>query len=281
MIWRFISFKRLNAFENMAIDEAIFRENQRPDSPPTLRFYSWSPPSVSLGYFQATSKEVNIEACRRYSVDIVRRPTGGKAVLHENDLTYAVIASERNPLFPPDILGTYKVISGCIAGGLSELGIEAEMEGDGRSYQDDSLKAVCFSSPSRYELLVKKKKICGSAQLRSKGIFLQHGSILVDFDPLKTCALLLPQQGDGTLQAKKLRGSVTSIHEQIGASVSVENICHVIKKSFEKKLDIELVEGCLTAHEESLKLRLMNDKYMTDKWNMEGKVASDGRKNSD
>jgi lipoate-protein ligase A len=78
-----------------------------------------------------------------------------------------------------------------------------------------------------------------------------------------------------------LRGSVTSIYEQIGAPVPVENICHVMKKSFEKKLGIELVEGCLTPHEESLKLRLMNDKYMTDRWNMEGKVASDGRKNSD
>ncbi len=281
MIWRFISFKRFNAFENMAIDEAIFRQNQRTDALPTLRFYSWSPPSVSLGYFQTTWKEVNVEACRRHCVDIVRRPTGGKAVLHENDLTYAVIASEHNPLFPPDILGTYKIISSCIAEGLSKLGIEAEMEGDGRSYQDNSLRAACFSSPSRYELLAKKKKICGSAQLRSKGIFLQHGSILVDFDPFKTCALLLPQHGDRTWQTKKLRGSVTSIYEQIGAPVPVESICHVMKKSFEKKLDIKLVEGCLTPEEDSLKLRLMNDKYMNDKWNMEGKVASDGCKNSD
>ncbi|MGC9976944.1 MAG: biotin/lipoate A/B protein ligase family protein [Syntrophales bacterium] len=264
----------------MAIDEAIFRENQRTYAPPTLRFYSWFPPSVSLGYFQSTCKEVNVEACRRYSVDIVRRPTGGKAVLHENDLTYAVIASERNPLFPPDILGTYKVISGCVAGGLSELGIVAEMKGEERSNPDDFLKAACFSSPSRYELLVKRKKICGSAQLRSKGVFLQHGSILVDFDPVKTCAVLLPQDGDQTQLAKKLHGSVTSVHEQVGASVSIENICHVVKKGFEKKLDIKLVEGCLTLEEESLKLRLMNDKYMNDKWNMEGK-AQDGSENSD
>lgn len=281
MIWRFISFKRLNAFENMAIDEAIFREKQRTDTPPTLRFYSWSPPSVSLGYFQVARQEVNVEACKKDSVDIVRRPTGGKAVLHESDLTYAVIAGEHNPLFPADILGTYKVISSCIAGGLSELGIEAEMEGKGRSYQGDSLKAACFSSPSRYELLARKRKICGSAQLRSKGIFLQHGSILIDFDPVKTCALLLPQESDRTWLVKKLRGSVTSIHEQIGASVSVEEICQVMKRSFEKKLDIELVEGCLSSEEESLKLRLMNSKYMNDKWNMEGKVASDGCKNPD
>jgi lipoyl(octanoyl) transferase len=271
----------LNAFENMAIDEAIFRANQRADSPPTLRFYSWSPPSVSLGYFQAAREEVNIEACRACSVDVVRRPTGGKAVLHENDLTYAVIASDHNPLFPRDILGTYKVISSCIAQGLSELGIEAEMEDSGRSYRNDSLKAACFSSPSRYELLAKNKKICGSAQLRSKGIFLQHGSILLDFDPAKTCALLLPEEGDRSRQTAKLRSSVTSIYEQVGAPVPVEDICHIIKKSFEKMLDINLVEGCLTAEEESLKSWLMNDKYMNNRWNMEGKVAADGLNNSD
>lgn len=281
MIWRFISFERLNAFENMAIDEAIFRESQRGDSPPTLRFYSWSPPSISLGYFQETRKEVNIEACRARSVDVVRRPTGGKAVLHEDDLTYALIASEHNPLFPSDILGTYKVISRCIARGLSELGIEAEMEDSGRSYRDDSLKTACFSAPSRYELLAGKKKICGSAQLRSKGIFLQHGSILLDFDPAKTCTLLLPEEGNRSRQTEKLRSSVTSIYEQVGAPVPVEDICHIMKKSFEKVLNIDLVEGRLTAREESLKLRLMNDKYMNDRWNMEGKVASDGLKNPD
>ncbi len=265
----------------MAIDEAIFRESGRIDALPTLRFYGWSPPSVSLGYFQQTWKEVNVEACRRYDVDIVRRPTGGKAVLHDNDLTYAVIATERNPLFPPDILGTYKVISSCIARGLSELGMEAEMEGEERSNADDDLKAACFSSPSRYELLVRKKKICGSAQLRSKGVFLQHGSVLIDFDPVKTCAVLLPQHGDLTRRVKNLNRSVTSVHEQVGASVSVEEICRVIRTGFEKKLDVKLVEGWLTPEEESLKLRLMNDKYMNDKWNMEGNAQSNGSKNSD
>jgi lipoate-protein ligase A len=104
---------------------------------------------------------------------------------------------------------------------------------------------------------------------------------MMDFDPLKTCALLLPQHGDQTWQAQNLRGSVTSIREQVGVSVSVEDICHVIKKGFEKKLDIAFAEACLTPAEESLKSRLMNDKYMSDKWNLEGKAASDGSKNSD
>lgn len=280
MIWRFIPYKKLNAFENMAIDEAIFRENQLIDAAPTLRFYSWSPPSISLGYFQETSKEVDVEACRRYHIDIVRRPTGGKAVLHEHDLTYAVVAKEHNPLFPPDILGTYRVISGCIADALSELGIKAEMAGDGRASQDELLKASCFSSPSRYELLVKKRKICGSAQVRSRGVFLQHGSILLDFNPVKTCSVLLSRHGDRERHVKQLRESVTSIYEHIGSTVNVAMICHSLKKNFEKKLGIELVQEEMTPEEEVLKTQLMHDKYSNDKWNLEGKGVTNGFKYS-
>ena len=280
MIWRFIPYKEMNASENMATDEAIFRENQLRDAIPTLRFYSWSPPSISLGYFQETSKEVDVEECRRHHIDIVRRPTGGKAVLHEHDLTYAVIAKENNPLFPPDILGTYRVISGCIADALSELGIEAEMAGDGRASQDELLKASCFSSPSRYELLVKKRKICGSAQVRSRGVFLQHGSILLDFDPVKTCAVLLSRHGDRERHVKQLRESVTSIYEHTDPTVSVSTICRSLKKNFEKKLGIELVHEEMTPKEEVLKTQLMHDRYSNDKWNLEGAGIINGHKYS-
>jgi lipoate-protein ligase A len=276
MVWRVIPFTNSSASENMAMDEAIFRVNQRKDSLPTLRIYRWCPPSISLGYFQKTRNEVDVAACSLYHIDIVRRPTGGKAVLHENDLTYAVIAKEHTPPFTPDILGTYRIISGCIADSLSELGIHAEMSVDGRNSGDDSLKAVCFSSPSHYELLVNKRKICGSAQVRSRGVFLQHGSILLDFDPVKTCALLAPRNGDRERQIEKLRESVTSVYEQTGAEISVEKICHVLQRSFKKKLGIELVEGSLTGEEEALMTRLIKDKYTNNKWNMEGRGASHG-----
>lgn len=269
-------FRQLNAFENMAIDEAIFRENQRRDTPPTLRFYGWSPPSVSLGYFQETDREIDVEACIRAHIDIVRRPTGGKAVLHEHDITYAVVAKESYPLFPPNILGTYRIISGCIADALWELGINAEMFADGRVSGDDLLKAVCFSSPSHYELLVNKKKICGSAQLRSRGVFLQHGSILLDFDPVKTFDLLSPRNGNRDGQIEKLRESVTSVYEFIDEEITMAMICRVLQKSFEKKLDIELVEGELTVKEEALMKHLIKNKYTSNKWNMEGRGTFNG-----
>ncbi|MEN6317796.1 MAG: biotin/lipoate A/B protein ligase family protein [Syntrophaceae bacterium] len=271
MKWRFIPFKQLNAFQNMAIDEAIFRENRRRDTPPTLRFYGWSPPSISLGYFQETFKEIDVEACIYDHIDIVRRPTGGKAVLHEHDVTYAVVAKELNPLFPPNILGTYRIISGCIADALSELGINAEMSADGRTLGDDLLDAVCFSSPSNYELLVNKRKICGSAQVRSRGVFLQHGSILLEFDPVKTCTLLAPRAGNRDGQIEKLRDSVTSVYEHIDEENSIAVICRVLQKSFERKLGIELVEGGLTTEEEALMKHLIKNKYANNKWNMEGK----------
>jgi lipoate-protein ligase A len=276
MKWRFIPFKLLNAFENMAIDEAIFRENQRRDTPPTLRFYGWSPPSVSLGYFQETYREIDVEACIRSHIDIVRRPTGGKAVLHEHDITYAVVAKESYPLFPPNILGTYRIISGCISDALSELGINTEMFADGRVSGDDLLKAVCFSSPSNYELLVNKRKICGSAQVRSHGVFLQHGSILLDFDPVKTCALLAPRDGNRDGQIEKLRETVTSVYEHIDEEITMVMICHVLQKSFEKKLGIEMVEGGLTTEEEALMKHLMKKKYTNNKWNMEGRGTFKG-----
>jgi lipoate-protein ligase A len=270
MQWRFLPFERLDAFENMAIDEAIFRFHQREDLPPTLRFYGWTFPTVSLGYFQDAEKEVDIEACRRKHIPVVRRPTGGKAVLHEGDVTYAVVGRDSNPLFPADILGTYRVISRCIAGGLALLGIEAEMEGNSRAPDGDSLKASCFSSPSRYELLVKNRKICGSAQVRSRGVFLQHGSILMEFNPFKTCDVMLPRSGDYERQILRMKQSVTSVSEHADRMVDVGMVCHALMAGFEKTLGIELVKGKLSLEEEEIKTALMTHKYMNARWNMEG-----------
>jgi lipoate-protein ligase A len=131
--WRILPFRKAGAAENMAIDEAVFRVCIRRKTPPTLRFYGWRVPALSIGCFQDYEKEVDTDACRRFGVEIVRRPSGGKAVLHEQELTYAVIAGADLPLFSQDILDTYRVISGCIAEGLSRVGIRAQMEADGRS----------------------------------------------------------------------------------------------------------------------------------------------------
>jgi lipoyl(octanoyl) transferase len=254
----------------MAVDEALFRVHIRRKNPPTLRLYGWLSPALSIGYFQDYEKEVDDAACRRFGVEVVRRATGGKAVLHESELTYAVIAGADSSLIPADILASYRVISGCIASGLARIGIHTRMKEDGRQATDGTLRSSCFSSPSRYELLVGERKICGSAQMRSQGVFLQHGSLLTAFDPLRTCAVMLPHR-DAAGYADLLRHSVTSVGEQAAAAVKEESLCRHLQEGFEAMLGIRFREGQLTPEEEELRDELMAKKYGNEGWNREGR----------
>lgn len=253
----------------MAVDEAVFLESrQRPS--PTIRFYTWLVPAVSIGYFQQVERDIDLAACRRRSVDVVRRPTGGKAVFHEQDWTYAVAGRAGQCGFPDDILGTYRIISRCLIAGLREMGIGSGMAEEGREEPDTPAGASCFSAPSRYELLVQGRKICGSAQMRSRGSFLQHGSLLLDFDPSRTGEVLLPGRSGRQRQIDHLRRSVTSLRQEGAAAPDVETLCRVMKRAFETELDIDLEEGALTPREEALRERLLREKYATDEWNLKG-----------
>lgn len=252
----------------MALDEAVFRANHGERIPPTLRFFCWAPPAVSLGYFQNTDEEIDVEVCRKRGIDIVRRPTGGKAVLHGQDLTYSVVAKETNPLFPKDILGTYRIIGRCIAEGLSSLGIDAVMSAGMRG-TTDVLKAFCFSEPSRYELLVQGKKICGSAQARSHGAFLQHGSLLMDFDPVQDTSVIRSRL-DSIQQSEQLRKTVTSVREH-NNRVDTVTLCHALKTGFENVLGIHFIEDDLSPSEDRLKSELLANKYTNPNWNIDGK----------
>ncbi|MEN6620774.1 MAG: lipoate--protein ligase family protein [Smithella sp.] len=263
MDWRVLDFQYYNAFENMAIDEAIFRETINKKKPPTIRFYGWRPAAVSIGYFQNIKEEVNIEKCREEGVNVVRRLSGGKAVSHSDEVTYSVIASDAEELFPSNILGTYKIISNCIACGLSYLGIKAVLAENGRSLSDSDFKSCCFSVPSRNELLVSGRKICGSAQFRTNGGFLQHGSLLINFDPVKSASFLLPKRT--TIQLQKLKNSVAAINEEVVRPVNENEICNSLKKGFIEVLGIRLVEEELTFAEEKLACELIN-KYKDVKW---------------
>jgi len=268
MTWRVLDFQRYNAFENMAIDEAIFRETIKNKKQPTLRFYGWQPAAVSIGYFQDIKREVNVEKCRAAGVDVVRRLSGGKAVFHCAEVTYSVIACNTEPFFPPDILGTYRAISSCIAHGLACLGIKASLAETGRNPRDNDFRACCFSTPSRNELLVAGRKICGSAQMRSGGGFLQHGSILTAFDPVQTASFLLPVRTDFQLQ--KLKDSVAAINEEISRPVDEKEICASLKKGFIAVSGREIAEGALSVAEEELAGRLMH-KYADLSWNISSK----------
>ena len=257
----------------MAIDEAIFRETVKNKRPPTLRFYGWRRPAVSIGYFQELKNEINFDRCRSSGVDIVRRITGGKAVYHTDEITYSLTAGNSEKLFPDNIIGTYEIISRCLARGLSELGINARLAkvGSGGSSKMPDTTSCCFSVPSGNELLVAGRKICGSAQMRTHGGFLQHGSLLMTFDPVETAALILISQTPDP--SEKLRCSVTAVNEVIPLPVSAAMLCSVLQKGFINELGIGLSEEPLTPAEKALSIQLLK-KYESDAWNWERKKST-------
>ncbi|MBW2650779.1 MAG: lipoate--protein ligase family protein [Deltaproteobacteria bacterium] len=273
--WRIIPFERCDSFENMAIDEAIFRVNRQGEMPPTLRFYGWKKPAVSLGYFQNAEEEINCEYCRDRDIDIVRRPTGGKAVLHGDDLTYSLVAREDNQLFSSDVVETYRIISGCIIRGLEESGVEAKMVEEGR-VGDGSSEAFCFAATYKNELLADGRKICGSAQVRARGVFLQHGSLLMDFDPLAVCAAIITKNAaieieNAAIEIEKLKASVSSVRKSIRDNIGIDILCRNIAAGFEEILNVRLTEGKLSPEEETLRDSLLESKYSSDRWNMKGR----------
>jgi lipoate-protein ligase A len=234
--WRYLDSGPASGARNMAIDEGLLREAASGNVTPLLRFYTWSPPAVSLGRFQDEASSVNAAACQERGIDIVRRITGGRAVLHNEELTYSVIASSGGDLFPNDVLGTYKMIAAALLAGLRDLGIEAEMVSRSGRHADrvlhHSKEPACFSSPSWYEILVREKKIIGSAQRRVPGAFLQHGSILIGYDPGLEAAVI---PGGG------LHGAVTCIRQELGREVALEQVKDSIRKGFSGALGIDFV----------------------------------------
>jgi len=231
--WRFLDSGPATAFENMAKDEELLQEAGRAGTLPVLRFYAWSPPAVSLGRFQDAERAVNAEACRRRGIDIIRRITGGRAVLHKDELTYSIVSPISYGLFPNDVLGTYKVIAAGLLAGLHELGIAAEMVSrSGRHagmVKSNPQEPACFSSPSWYEILVMGRKIIGSAQRRIGGAFLQHGSILLGYDPGLEAEVIT---GGGMNEA------VTCIRTELGREVRTEEAKRAFRKGFCRALDM-------------------------------------------
>lgn len=238
--WRYIHSGPNLGVYNMAVDEELLARAQAGEDRPALRLYAWQPPAVSLGRFQKSETVVNAEACKRLGFDIVRRITGGRAVLHDKELTYSIIARTDNPLFPGNVLGTYKVIAAGLLAGLRNIGIAAEIVSRGGRHAErverDAKEAACFSSPSWYEILVQGRKIVGSAQRRVPGAFLQHGSILIDYDPQRE-AQVIPGGCAGDV--------VTSINRELGRDVPLDEVRRAFVQGFREALRIEFIDSDL------------------------------------
>jgi len=268
--WRFLPFKYDHPRENMAVDEALFRTLQRQSGAPVLRFYGWGRPALSLGYFQDAAREINLERCRALGMDVVRRPTGGKAVLHGMDLTYAVVSHEAPPLFSSDLIGNYRAICAVLTCGFAELGIKVCMSERYNNGADPDLASICFAYPAPFELLCRGRKICGSAQVRSRNCFLQHGSISLAFDPDQIDLFVTPVAGGDTAGRAYLRDNVTSVCEETGQRIAPERLSRIMQRAFETVWGIRFAESGLTPEEELLKNTLRKKKYDVTTWNLDG-----------
>jgi lipoyl(octanoyl) transferase len=249
----------LDGAANMAIDEALLRSRLTGDGPPTVRFFGWAPPAVSLGYGQPLDAAIDLAACARLGLGLVRRPTGGSAILHEApglEVTYSVVA--RGADFPggDDLLETYRVLGTGLATGLRRLGAAVELVPLVRR-RHGVTPTFCFARTGSYEIAVRGKKLVGSAQRRQGGGFLQHGSILLDAEPARLRAVF-PGVEDPLAE-------VTTLAAVLGRRPGFDEVVAALAAGVGEVLG-PLAPGGLSPAETALAERLVAEKYGSDAW---------------
>jgi len=227
----------MDGARNMAIDAALLDEVEKSENSRTIvRFYGWRVPTISLGRNQKVDKAVDADYCRVHGIDIVHRPTGGRAVLHDDELTYAVISNDTQA-FGDTIYGNYKRVSEALCLGYNTLGIPAVLAPDTRkpSPMADDADPPCFLSTSRYELMVNGRKIVGSAQRRVQHSFLQHGSMPITCNR-ETLARATRMPGTEPLE-KEMAG----VAEFMPQRPSLEEFRSALIRAFQDHFSIDFV----------------------------------------
>lgn len=262
--WRFLPYQTYSAAENMAIDEAIMWAHREGKVPPTLRFYGWEPAALSIGYFQQVNKEVCMDQVNKESLGFVRRLTGGRAVLHDQELTYSLIVSEKYPGIPQGVSASYQVFSQGLLEGYRQLGLSASLTPP-RPKGDAPYSSACFDAPSDYELVVEGRKVAGSAQTRQKGVVLQHGSIPLEIDFAQLLRILPfsnPEKAGIVLKQK-----AKAIRTLRKKETVLDDVIIAFFHGFRQGLGVQLEIGELTMDEKHKVDELIRTKYGTDAWN--------------
>jgi len=279
--WRLMVDFGLSGAENMALDEALL-DSVVAGGAPVIRFYTWDPPTLSLGVNQPAG-EVDPVECARRGFGLVRRITGGRAVLHHQELTYSVIALDSDPLVSGGVIESYRKISAPLVEGLRSLGAGVTLSepnralframANDRRYSDiaeleqTSHGAVCFDTASAYELAANGRKLVGSAQARRGGALLQHGSILLDVDWEAWASVFAYATERGRERAlQKLPQRMTSLKEQLGREVTPGDVCDALTKSFAYHFNLDLDRSGTTSEERISAHRLAAEKYLNDTW---------------
>ncbi len=262
--WRLIIDIPLNGPLNMATDQAIMESVGAGRVPTTLRFYRWHPPCLSLGYGQR-SGEADLDRLQANGWDIVRRATGGKAIVHTDELTYSVALPKAAPLVAGDIVASYRRLSQALLTGLAKLNVAAQStsaEAAGKP-----IGPVCFEVPSNYEITVGGRKLIGSAQVRRHGAVLQHGSIPLAGDITRICEVLVfPTEYERTLAKQRVLGRAITVEEALGTQVSWGEAAHTMAEAFAETFALEMVLGGLTDEEIERRDEAYHHTYSHEDW---------------
>src|SRR5574341_1119921 len=258
--WRLLVTEPADGATNMAVDEAVWLGRRAGASPPTVRFFAWQPPTVSLGYGQPLDGHVDVAACRRLGVGLVRRPTGGGAIYHDGparELTYSVVAAAADVGGGArDLLHSYQWIGRALAAGLRALGAAVEVAGVARG--DEPAPAFCFARTGSCEIELHGRKVVGSAQRRHGSAFLQHGSILLAVDAPRL-RVLFPTTRDPL-------ATLTTLEAALGHPPKFDDVATALVQAFEREHGLDLRPDGLTADEAAAAERLAREKYATDAW---------------
>ena len=264
--WRLLYTPPSNGAWNMAVDESMLEHIHRGESLPTLRLYSWNPPCLSLGHAQSFS-DVDMERAKANGWEVVRRVTGGRAILHTDELTYSVTGSADEPVLAGGILESYNRLAQALMFAIRELGLPVEIKEHADQPATKNLNPVCFEVPSTYEITVNGKKLIGSAQARKKEGVLQHGSLPLAGDLTRICqALIFKDEAAREVAAQRLLARATTVESIIGVETAWETAAQAFVHGFEAQLGIHFQRGEMSRSECERADELVKKKYAHPSW---------------
>lgn len=266
VVWRLVLTPPLDGPMNMAIDQAIMEAVATGRALPTLRFFAWEPPCLSLGYMQSINDVDRIRLALA-GWDIVRRMTGGRAILHTDELTYSVTLAASDPLVTGGVVDSYRRLSTALVEGLRILGTvpEADKRADGHNSANGP---VCFEVPSHYEITVGGRKLIGSAQVRKFEAVLQHGTLPLSGDISRICdALVFPSDEDRQRARQRVLERATTLEQALGWIVTWEKAAIAMADGFRRVFGLQLRKDDLTREEYERAVELRATQYATEAWN--------------
>jgi len=264
--WRLLQTPASRGAWNMAVDEAILEHIHRGESLPTLRLYSWDPPCLSLGHAQPFT-DVDVARLRERGWDVVRRLTGGRAILHTDELTYSVTASVDEPRVAGTLLESYNRLARALLSAAQDLGMPVQIEERAAPGSSQAVNPVCFEVPSSYEITVRGRKLIGSAQARKKEGVLQHGSLPLSGDLTRiTQVLIFTDDAARQAAASRLLARAATVESVLGHALPWERAARAFMSAFEKELGLKFEPAGLSASEEARARELVRDKYAHPSW---------------